>query len=68
MTAKQRHDMGSGGKCICPKCEASVSHERGLPCQELRCLSCGVKMLRVGSPHYDLWKTKQDAKKGSGYC
>ena len=65
MTVKRRHEMGVGGKCICPQCEASVAHEHGLPCQELRCLNCGAKMLREGSPHYDLWKTKQDAKKGS---
>ncbi len=65
MTEKQRHNMSQEGSCICPKCEERVSHQRGLPCQELRCLSCGAKMLREGSPHYDLWKSKRDAKKES---
>ena len=62
MTVERRLDMGAGGDCICPKCETRVTHGRGIPCQEMRCSSCGAKMLRVGSQHYELWRTKQDRK------
>ena len=64
MSVERRHDMGVGGNCICPKCEARVPHEQGVPCQEARCPGCGTKMLREGSHHYDLWKAKHALKKG----
>ena len=64
MTVERRHDMGVDGDCVCPKCETRVPHDRGVPCQEVRCPGCGAKMLREGSYHYDLWKAKQEHKKG----
>ena len=63
MTVERRHDMGVGGKCICPKCGNYVVHERGVPCQEMRCPNCGAKMLRVGSHHHELWQAKQERNK-----
>ena len=60
MTKKERqHTMGKGGECICPKCNTSVPHQRGVPCQDERCSKCGAKMLRVGSEHYELWLKKK---------
>ena len=64
MTVERRHDMGAGGDCICPKCEMHVPHNKGVPCQEVRCPACGAKMLREGSHHYELWKAKHEQKKG----
>lgn len=59
MTSGQRkHDMGAGGECICPKCEARTPHHQGVPCQDERCPACGAKMLRVGSGHHALWMQK----------
>ncbi len=46
MAAERRHDMGIGGTCICPVCEATTEHQRSVRCQEERCPSCGAKMLR----------------------
>mgnify|MGYP006271193439 CR=1 FL=1 len=59
MAAPRRHEMGAGGECICPKCETKVAHRAGVPCQDTACPNCGAKMLRVGSAHYDQWRSKQ---------
>lgn len=60
---ERRHEMGAGGRCICPKCGETVVHHRGVPCQEERCPACGAKMLREGSQHHQLWLEKQAGKR-----
>ncbi len=37
---------GPGGFCVCPKCGAKREHERGIPCSQVRCLSCNSSMTR----------------------
>ena len=37
---------GPGGECVCPSCGKKVSHERGVPCYEVRCPKCGTAMTR----------------------
>jgi predicted amidophosphoribosyltransferase len=54
-----QHTMGAGGECICPKCQKTIPHHRGMPCQEEHCPECGAKMLRVGSEHHELWLKKR---------
>jgi hypothetical protein len=44
--------MGGGGFCICPKCGKRVPHQPGTPCLQERCPSCGVALVREGSPHH----------------
>ena len=44
--------LGSGGFCVCPKCGHRVPHKRGVPCLDERCSTCGVAMVREGSPHH----------------
>jgi ribosomal protein L40E len=56
---ERRHEMGAGGMCICPKCEARTPHERGVPCQDVKCRHCGSKMLREGSEHHRLYERKK---------
>ena len=56
---KQSKRMGAGGKCICPKCGENMSHQKGTPCQEEKCPSCGAKMIREGSYHYELFEDKK---------
>ena len=52
--------MGKGGNCVCPKCETTTPHRRGIRCQEEHCPECGSKMLREGSEHHQLWAKKHD--------
>jgi predicted amidophosphoribosyltransferase len=59
---KRRHEMGAGGRCICPKCGETIAHQDNVPCQEERCPGCGAKMLREGSYHHQLFKDKQAKK------
>jgi predicted amidophosphoribosyltransferase len=59
MVVERRHDMGSGGECICPKCDIRIPHDDGIPCQDEHCPECGAKMLRVGSHHHELLKKKR---------
>jgi predicted amidophosphoribosyltransferase len=56
---ERRHDMGVGGQCLCPKCETKIPHERGIPCQDMKCPRCGTKMLREGSYHHQLFEQKK---------
>ncbi len=62
MVKNRKHDMGSGGFCICPKCENKTSHHRGIPCQEEKCPECGAKLLREDSYHYQLLEEKKVKK------
>ncbi len=40
---------GPGGQCVCPECGAELSHERGIPCSQMRCLKCSSAMTRKTS-------------------
>ena len=40
--------LGKGGLCICSSCGASVSHQRGIPCYNMKCPNCGAAMVRDG--------------------
>lgn len=37
---------GAGGECICPSCGATVTHEAGVPCYQIKCPKCGTSMAR----------------------
>jgi len=56
---ERHHTLGSGGYCICPKCETRVPHHDGVRCMDERCPRCGAKMLREGSEHHQLWSAKR---------
>ena len=60
MNKNIKNRLGKGGECICPKCDTSVKHIRGIPCHDTICPKCGSKMLRVGSDHHKLWLEKNN--------
>ncbi|APF18768.1 hypothetical protein [Caldithrix abyssi] len=62
MAGMARQTMGSGGYCICPKCDYRAPHQRGVPCQEQRCPHCGARLMREGSYHHQLLLEKRKQK------
>jgi len=38
---------GPGGNCVCPNCGTTLSHTRGVSCNEMVCTKCGAKMTRA---------------------
>lgn len=55
---ERRHELGPGGKCICPKCRTRVPHRLRVRCADERCPICDARMLREGSRHHQLWLAK----------
>jgi len=41
-----RPGAGPSGNCVCPSCGAKISHQAGVPCYDVSCPKCGVKMIR----------------------
>jgi len=41
-----RPGAGPTGKCVCPNCGETISHQRGVPCYQVSCPKCGTKMVR----------------------
>lgn len=39
-----RQGDGGANTCICPKCGETISHDRGTPCQQMKCPKCGTTM------------------------
>lgn len=37
---------GIGGRCVCPKCGYSITHNRATPCNLKSCPKCGTKLIR----------------------
>ena len=44
--------MGSGGFCVCLKCDRRFPHERGQRCLDQRCPDCGGALVREESAHH----------------
>ena len=61
MREARRHEMGIGGYCVCPRCDYKAPHHRGTPCQDERCPTCDVRLLREGSQHHKLLIKKKNA-------
>ena len=43
---------GAGGtdECICPKCGYETKHEKGIPCNQMKCPKCGTMMTGKDMP------------------
>ena len=44
--AGQGGGTGASDSCICSACGAKTSHERGIPCMQVKCPQCGKPMVR----------------------
>ncbi len=50
---RHRDGMGSQpGNCVCPKCNYSISHVPGVPCNSQLCPTCNIQMVREDSFHH----------------
>jgi len=49
---KHYNKKNAEGKCICPKCENTVTHTPGIPCNSVLCPKCNIRMIREGSFHH----------------
>ena len=38
--------FGTGGYCVCAKCETKVEHRQGTKCTTIKCPECGHNMIR----------------------
>ena len=38
--------FGTGGYCICTKCDEKVPHQQGIKCTTIKCPKCGNIMVR----------------------
>ena len=42
----ESNNSGLGGNCVCPNCGQRVPHNRGVPCNTVKCPKCGANMTR----------------------
>ena len=43
----ERQGTGGTDTCTCPKCGATTTHARGVPCAQTKCPKCGALMTGV---------------------
>lgn len=41
---KPKQGDGGADNCVCPECNYKTKHERGTPCNEMKCPECGASM------------------------
>lgn len=43
---QRRMNQSQSAVCVCPQCNYSITHKRGVPCTTLRCPKCNVPLTR----------------------
>ena len=65
LVASRGQGLGVGGErqgdfgadvCVCPKCGFNIPHEKGTPCLENLCPSCGIKLIGGNKMNEELKK------------
>jgi predicted DNA-binding protein (UPF0251 family) len=54
-TAPAPAGAGANGHCICVHCNVRQPHQRGKPCRDTACPSCGRPMMREHGYHHQLF-------------
>jgi predicted DNA-binding protein (UPF0251 family)/uncharacterized protein YbaR (Trm112 family) len=44
--------MGQQGNCVCPKCNYTIPHRPGVPCNSTLCPRCNIRLVRENSSHH----------------
>jgi len=39
-----RENTGGTDTCVCPKCGTEYEHERGVPCNKIKCPTCNIQL------------------------
>jgi hypothetical protein len=55
----ERNQTGGTDTCVCPKCGWETEHERGTPCNQLKCEKCGAVMTGKGTAGSTETKTRK---------
>ena len=49
---RHRGGMGQSGNCVCPKCNYTIPHQPGIPCNSILCPTCNIRLVRENSDHH----------------
>lgn len=61
MRGKDGSPEGVGGTdvCVCPECGEEVPHDRGTPCNKMKCPECGAAMTGKGTPGSEVGESEK---------
>lgn len=58
-----RQGDGGAANCVCPSCGHTIVHQRGTPCNQVKCSECGAAMVGEGAPSADAPSATEESNK-----